>query len=335
MNPLRSVARDLVERKLWPVAALLVLALVAVPIVFLRPADGGNAANVIAPPAANAAPTSTAAAAKKDKPPSLASLLGSDKEPKVKLSTSGPLNDPFKPPASAKQPSTGSTPAVSSPAPASLPSTTSTPAATPFAPSTPVPAASTTTGPTAPSTTLGPVVTAPAPAAAGSTHKLVADIRFGLADDAPVSADVARLQPFPTKNWPLAVFLGITGDKGRAAFLVTPAATLDGSPDCRPAPSLCRVLVLRKNQLTHLTVQTSKGDRVFSLQLVAIRSEDAGSAAAAQAARERESHAGSCILHAIGAYDFDATQGTLGINTDKTDCVYQDPQPANSLPALK
>jgi hypothetical protein len=330
MNPLRSIARDLVDRKLWPVAALLALALVAVPILFLR---SGNGDAAIAPPAASAAPTSTTAgAASNAKPPTLESLLG-NKETKVKLSDKGPLNDPFRPPASAAKAESAPTPAATS-APSTTTTTTTIP--TPFTPSssttiTQAPAASTTTSPS----TVSSVIAAPVPQPAGSTHKLVADVRFGLSDDAPVSTDLARLSPLPTKNWPLVVFLGITGDKGRAAFLVTPAATLDGTPDCRPAPSLCRVLVLRKSELTHLTVQTSKGPRVFSLELVGITSEDAGTVAAAQNARERQSHAGSCIVHAIGAYDFDSTTGTLGINTDKTDCVYQDPQPTNSLPALK
>jgi len=37
MSPLRTLARDLVERRLWPVAALLVVGLIALPLLFLRP----------------------------------------------------------------------------------------------------------------------------------------------------------------------------------------------------------------------------------------------------------------------------------------------------------
>ena len=66
MSPLSTLARDLVERRLWPVAALLVVALIAVPVMFLRstPAAIAPAASTPAPSApATTAPSTPAAGA--------------------------------------------------------------------------------------------------------------------------------------------------------------------------------------------------------------------------------------------------------------------------------
>src|SRR5439155_1106701 len=60
VTPLRGIVRDLVERRLWPLAALLVLGLVAVPVLLLRPAPA--ALEQTAAPVASAAPAAPAAA---------------------------------------------------------------------------------------------------------------------------------------------------------------------------------------------------------------------------------------------------------------------------------
>src|SRR3982750_111865 len=60
MSPLRTIARDLIDRRLWPVAALLAVGLVAIPVVFLRPAPSA-VAPAAAPPAATAAPAAPSA----------------------------------------------------------------------------------------------------------------------------------------------------------------------------------------------------------------------------------------------------------------------------------
>src|SRR3954454_18083834 len=55
MKPLRDIWLDLVDRKLWPLAALLVIALVAVPVLVSRSASGGAGGSDVAaalPPAA-------------------------------------------------------------------------------------------------------------------------------------------------------------------------------------------------------------------------------------------------------------------------------------------
>ena len=61
MTALRNTARELVEKRLWPIAALLVVALIAIPVLFKRPAPA--ALEAASPATATGAPASTAAPA--------------------------------------------------------------------------------------------------------------------------------------------------------------------------------------------------------------------------------------------------------------------------------
>src|SRR5439155_9341245 len=62
VNPLRTITRDLFERRLWPVAAGLVALLIAIPVVFLRPAPAALQTAAPAPAPATPAPATPAAA---------------------------------------------------------------------------------------------------------------------------------------------------------------------------------------------------------------------------------------------------------------------------------
>src|SRR4051794_21336999 len=122
MGPLSTLARDLVERRLWPVAAMLVVALIAVPVLFLRstPAAVAPASAPAAPaPAASAAPAAPATPTTADPtadpavaltsspfaaafgsglslPPSMEGLLKSTKgADDRKAVADAPLRDPF------------------------------------------------------------------------------------------------------------------------------------------------------------------------------------------------------------------------------------------------
>ena len=159
MSPLRTIARDLVERRLWPLAALLVAGLVAIPVVFLRPQpnalSGSSAPAAAAPapapvnPAASTASTASPSDPTADPsvaltsspfaaafsgglnlPPSMAGLLkatkGSDDRRAV---ADAPLRDPFAAAlASAAAPAASTSTSGSSATPASA-----TPSSTPAA----------------------------------------------------------------------------------------------------------------------------------------------------------------------------------------------------------
>ena len=141
MSPLSTLARDLVERRLWPVAAVLVVALIAVPVVFLHStpaavapaAPAAPAAAAPAPAAATPAPTTTNADPMSDPavaltsspfaaafgsglslPPSMEGLLKSTKgADDRKTVADAPLRDPFAAAASAASASASTASAAS------------------------------------------------------------------------------------------------------------------------------------------------------------------------------------------------------------------------------
>jgi hypothetical protein len=63
VSPLRGIVRDLVDRRLWPVAALLIVGLVAVPVLVLRPAPAALDSSTTTASAPAAAAPATAATA--------------------------------------------------------------------------------------------------------------------------------------------------------------------------------------------------------------------------------------------------------------------------------
>src|SRR3954469_17345968 len=105
---LKNVVKDLVEQRLWPVAVLLVAALVAVPILVGR--HGGDPA---APPISGA----TAAGASPDAPTASKAAVTIDAEPDGAVHDGGRVRDPFRAAASASN----KTPAPkAAPAPATV-----------------------------------------------------------------------------------------------------------------------------------------------------------------------------------------------------------------------
>jgi hypothetical protein len=223
MIALRNIARDLVEKRLWPVAALLLVGLIAIPMVFLRPApaalDGApTTTGAPAPTAATAAvPAPTGPTSATDTvsdpsvamtsspfaaafgsglslPPSMAGLLkatkGADDRKAVRAAA---LRDPFAFAASKE------TSAAATGVPTSAPATTSTPPVSP-ASTTTTPAPSGATSPLAglgnggsaptPQTDTTPVPDTTTPSTDTTTAKATAtgitfhaDVQFGTTGD--------------------------------------------------------------------------------------------------------------------------------------------------------
>jgi hypothetical protein len=168
MIALRNVARELVEKRLWPVAALLVVGLIAIPVLFLRPAPAALEASTSSTPTTTGAPAPTAAPAAAaaaaptgptsasdvaadpsvamtsspfaaafgsglDLPPSMEGLLKATKgADESKAIRDAALRDPFAFAASTSTDASTATPPTNAPAMTSTPpaSTTATPAST-------------------------------------------------------------------------------------------------------------------------------------------------------------------------------------------------------------
>ena len=265
IDPLKRIARDLVEKKLWPVAALLLAAIVAVPMLI------GSSAEPPAP-----APAPTAAVAPEAK--SLVTVAdravtGPDARP-------GAIRDPFYDPPEAPEetvaPAAGTAPASTAAAATGAAKSGPKEAVQP-----PPPA-----GPTPPTPAQQPG----GPAANGSYHRTMVqwyETRAG------ASRPLARLTPLGGAAQPAALFLGITKSKGSyAMFLLAPGVTSHGDGTCENETN-CRMIGLKAGETQVVTLAPAADGRSRQLRLKvtsvkAIRSD-------AATARERRAH-----VHADG-----------------------------------
>jgi hypothetical protein len=312
MTLLRSVWGDLVDKRLWPLAALLVVALVALPIVLGR--GGGD-------PAPAAAPAAAA-------PP--ADVVALHAGP----ATSRPrarARDPF-----AQRKRTAGAPAAiaSAPAPAPAPSAAATvnpPAAGATAPgaSRSSPAAA----PQLPSAVRTPAAPAPArpPAASAPSARPAAgyrvDVRFGRAAATKGRHDLTRLAVLRAGEAPVLLYLGVRKGGRVAVFQLAGegiAATGDGR--CLPSRGPCETIELRDGDVQYLDVPTAAGIVQYELELTKVARKHAATAARAARSRRRESKAGRRVLRAViaaghlyvGRYEYSKRRGVLVAHPPRT-----------------
>jgi hypothetical protein len=226
----RAIARDLIEKRLWPVALLLIVALVAVPVVL---GGSGDSAPVTpaAVPATPAQPGSDTAISV-----SAPAVLGHSRP--------GPVRDPFysppKPETASTSPSTSTSSSSSAPAPSTTTPSTSgtggggTEAPAPSTPSTQTPATTTTVG---------------------SFYR--ARVRFGAGETAAVRG-LSRLEPLGDTANPAALYLGPNARHTHAVFLLGPNAEVTAGDGACGEPT-CRVVVLKAGESVTIAVAGSAG----------------------------------------------------------------------------
>ena len=235
MPLLRNVLKDLVDKRLWPVAVLLVAALVAAPVVLGRSGDDAPApAPVTDPPAGSAAATDANGTAAK-----AAVTLDTDANERRHLD--GAVRDPFRAPkAAAKKKAKVKASAPTTTAPVAVPATGSTGssssggssgAATPTATPTATPSTGASSDTSKPKVTTKPKAAAPKADDASDTYHV--SLRFGVnGGELTTMRDVARLSPLPSVTDPFFVYLGVletaTTHEKRAVFLVSSDATPNG-----------------------------------------------------------------------------------------------------------
>ena len=210
---------DLKEKRLWPVAVVLLAALVAVPVLLAKPSS--------APPPAP--PVAKAAGPKPDVLKQLAKVkLGEDVPGDG--STLGVFNpgDPFKPPkgaikkddeATANAPTDGTVPTT---APGSDPGGSTGGGTTPTAPG---------TGGT-PDTGGGTTTTTTA-------YKYVVDLTFTANGHTRRIKGMEKLDMLPNQNSPLLIFMGVTPKGSNAVFLVDSTLKAAGEGKCKPSEAKC------------------------------------------------------------------------------------------------
>jgi hypothetical protein len=226
MNVLSTTWRQLVRRKLWPLAVLLIAALAAVPVLLARDATP------VETPAlpANAAPAETAdndALAE----PVVAKASAADRSRRRRVL--GARKNPFEP-APVKKPKKAKT-AVETKDTADAPKDT---------PETKAPVTDAPSAPVAPVAPVAPKKPAPPK---GSLL-----VRFGdPASDSLEKKLLRKLEGLPdgtTETGPLIIYTGLKDHGKKAVFLVDASLEPTGDGTCKPHPSSCETIELRAGE---------------------------------------------------------------------------------------
>ena len=257
---------DLRAKRLWPVAALLAVGLVAVPVVLTKAA--------VTPPA-QPVQQPAEAASDQDKLKALASVkLDEAAEGRgSSLDTFDPSN-PFNPPKLAKDKPGDDAPSSASSDQGDAAAGGDTGSAGGDAPS---------TGGDAPSTG------GDAPSTGGDTpstvqFRYVVDLTFTANGRKRKVRSMERLGMLPSESSPLLIYMGVSADAGNAVFMVDSTLKAAGEGTCKPRASECAFLVIGAGSEHEFT--NDEGDS-YTLRIDEIRKVrvDGGAAAASRAKR--------------------------------------------------
>src|SRR4051794_15536719 len=245
MNVITDTLRQLVRRKLWPVALVLLGALAAVPLLLAKHpetaavAQAANARKVEALPSTfvSVADTSTDETAKRRR------VLGA-------------VKDPFEPAPLPKAKKKKKAKARAKPAATATPTPASASAGTPA------------TGGGGTSTPTPPVSAAPTPAPAPTitVPAYSVKVRFGTTDtDQLTESTVERLSVLPDETNPVLVYRGVEDGGKVAVFELTGDVDAQGDGTCAPTPEDCQYVRLHAGETEFVTV-TGTGDDATDAQ---------------------------------------------------------------------
>jgi hypothetical protein len=222
---------DLRERRLWPVAVALLVALVAVPVVLVKPAEETP----------SQAATSTSAAGSGNPLAKQSLVKAFEAKPLVAISKLDQFSakDPFKPIEQLKPLSASNVVSVTGNGKGATSGSTGGGAGTP-------------TGGGAPSVTTPGTGTGggqggakPAPV---KKYTYVVDLTFRAGKDSQRYQSFNRLGMLPSQASPLLVYLGVDGTASQAAFLVDSTLNASGEGQCRPSTTSCGVVYLKPGE---------------------------------------------------------------------------------------
>lgn len=276
-TPLRALWDDLVQRRLWPVAIALVVALVAVPVLLSKSPK-------------TATPPSTAPAASGTTSPSVAFQAAVSTEGKKSTEIQKDLSsfkrkNPFAPQGGV---STG-TAAGGTAAPSAVAAAgTATASPTSSSPSG-SPTGSSGTGTASPTGSTG----SPSVKTKKLYWQYTVDVRFGKTgkDDAKTLTDFRAL---PGSDNPVVVFMGVKNDGKTAVFLVSAQATTAGDGKCAPSDTECTFLYMRKgDKQTIEAVDTTGAITVYTLKLKSVNVKETTGPAKARSSKRRRAAARS------------------------------------------
>ena len=299
-----KLIQDLRGNRLWPLAVVLLVAIVAVPIALSKsatPKPLGPEAQATPPPAGvpalNIQSTSTTVR-----------LRGHGRDPFVQQPTKG-------------APSTGTTGAsgagssTTNTTNASSKGSASTSSGTTTTPSSVTPATST---PTTPPSIAPAKKPTPAPPGLGSNQSYRVELAITNASGGIDTIDpLQRLSVLPSRAQPLLVELGVLKGGSRVLFAVQPRTAVAGPGLCTPGPADCEILSLAVGQTENLGLKTPGGTSWSALFAISkIAAQNYSSATAADRARRSQSALGRAILNrstltSLSLFRYDAGVGAV------------------------
>jgi hypothetical protein len=290
MNALVMPFRQLVDRKLWPLAILLIAAIAAVPMLLGKddaaPAAGPGA-TLTAPPAG---------AGQADTQPIVS--LGDATERESSRKVLGARKNPFKPTIMAKAAKeTTSTSGTAAKGKDAVKGGAEAPAGG----------------------GVGGAVVPTVPVAKPKTYELFSlKIRFGsTAGDALAHRSIKRLTALPKMAEPTLVYLGLKKDLKTAVFLVDANTFVVGDGKCVPSPTNCQNLELKKGQTAFIDVLDETGASVeqYELDFVKVLKKTTTDAKAARASRRATASGGREALREhldrVNGWTYDPETGVL------------------------
>jgi hypothetical protein len=301
MRLLRGILADLKKMKVWPVAAALVIALVAVPVLLSRSSTSTPVAQVPqgTPPPANAIPA-----------------ISVQSTP-VQSKLSGHGRNPFSSGAGSASTTTTSstTTAASGATGTSSTGGTSAGSSAGGSASTGTPTSSS----TAPTTSIPSTTSKPAPA--GLTATQAYDVALAITNSSggfDTTDPLQRLSVLPSDKQPLLIELGVKDGGHSVLFAVQPRTVVNGPGTCTPGPIDCEILSLPQGQTEGVSTESLAGNvvHVADFSVTAITAKDYPSAAAADSARRTVSKAGrellnSSTLSALSLFKYEPSLGAL------------------------
>lgn len=291
MNVLTDTWRGLVQRRLLPVALLLVAAAAAVP--FLLAKDE---------PAAPPAPVAVASTSGSDVAKPIVAVASSQQREIGRGTVIGSRKNPFRPAVGAKKGTASSASDTATSGTAKTQGGTGTkPGGTVIVPGTGV---------------------GVSPGKRKAYELYTIKVRFGesSSDDLGVR-NLRRLKALPSVAEPVLIYLGLLSDAKTAVFMVESGVVVQGDGVCKPSPDNCQTLHLKEGETEFLDVlgegdtEGATGGKQYQLDLVKIRRAKTSSASAARRAYTAEASGGRKALRSrmgrVGRYRYDAESGTL------------------------
>jgi hypothetical protein len=308
MNVPRNMLKELMERKLWPIALVLIIALVAVPVLLTKKAP----TDIVTPPTGPLPYSSgtTLPAISVQTTPGNSKLPGKGRNPFTPQEVAKTTTTTAVVPTTTTAASTG-TANVS----AGGSSSSSGGSSQGTAPASPAPAPVTPTTPSAPAPAAP---TTPAPTGLTATQSYHVSLAITTSGGGINTIDpLERLSILPSKQQPMLVELGVLQGGHSVLFAVEPGTVVSGAGTCTPGPIDCEVLTLSPGQTEGISKQTVSGSTPVALFSVnSITADQHPSVAAANKARQKASDVGRELLSrsplsALSLFQYDPSVGAV------------------------